>query len=81
MPEQFVQFEVQGQRVYGMLHLPDGTSDTGKKVPAVAMCHGFTGNRIEAHRLFVKAARHFVQHGIAVLRFDFRGSGESEGDF
>ncbi len=81
MPEQFVQFEVQGQRIYGMLHLPDGTKDAGKKAPAVAMCHGFTGNRIEAHRLFVKAARHFARQGIAVLRFDFRGSGESEGDF
>ena len=82
MPEQFVQFEVQGQRIYGMLHLPDvAAKNSGTKVPAVAMCHGFTGNRIEAHRLFVKAARYFAANGFAVLRFDFRGSGESEGDF
>lgn len=77
MAEHFVQFRVEGQSVYGMIHLPEGKG----KVPAVAMCHGFTGNRIEAHRLFVKAGRFLAAKGIAVLRFDFRGSGESEGDF
>ncbi len=77
MAENFVQFRVDGQTVYGMMHLPERKG----KVPAVAMCHGFTGNRIEAHRLFVKTARILAANGIAALRFDFRGSGESEGDF
>ncbi|MER3499963.1 MAG: hypothetical protein IMHGJWDQ_000435 [Candidatus Fervidibacter sp.] len=77
MSEHFVQFRVEGQTVYGMLHLPDREG----KVPAVALCHGFTGNRIEAHRLFVKMARCLATNGIAALRFDFRGCGESEGDF
>ncbi|MFN4179630.1 MAG: alpha/beta hydrolase family protein [Armatimonadota bacterium] len=77
MAEHFVQFRVEGQAVYGMMHLPE---DKGK-FPAVALCHGFTGNRIEAHRLFVKMARMLAASGIAALRFDFRGSGESEGDF
>ena len=45
------------------------------------MCHGFTGNRIEAHFIFVKAARALAQAGIAAFRFDFRGSGESGGRF
>lgn len=77
MAEHFVQFRVEGQTVYGMLHLPEGK----RKSPAVALCHGFTGNRIETHRLFVKMARLLAANGIAALRFDFRGSGESEGDF
>lgn len=77
MAEHFVQFRVEGQAVYGMMHLPEGK----EKFPAVALCHGFTGNRIEAHRLFVKMARMLAANGIAALRFDFRGSGESEGDF
>jgi dipeptidyl aminopeptidase/acylaminoacyl peptidase len=77
MVEHFVQFRVEGQTIYGMMHLPDGKG----KFPAVALCHGFTGNRIEAHRLFVKMARMLAANGIAALRFDFRGSGESEGDF
>jgi pimeloyl-ACP methyl ester carboxylesterase len=45
------------------------------------MCHGFTGNRVEAHRLFVRAAREFCRRGILTARFDFYGSGESEGEF
>lgn len=77
MVEHFVQFRVEGQTVYGMMHLPEGKG----KFPAVALCHGFTGNRIETHRLFVKMARLLAASGIAALRFDFRGSGESEGDF
>ncbi|WP_134701846.1 alpha/beta hydrolase [Ammoniphilus sp. YIM 78166] len=60
------------------LHLPQ---NQGAKVPLVIICHGFVGSRIGVNRLFVKAAREFVQHGIAVLRFDYEGCGESEGDY
>lgn len=49
-----------------------------RPVPAVMLCHGFTGHRGEAHFLFVEAARAFARAGIAALRFDFRGSGESD---
>jgi len=45
------------------------------------MLHGFTGQRMEPHRLFVLFSRLLAEHGIASLRFDFRGSGESEGSF
>jgi len=43
--------------------------------------HGFTGTSVEPHRIFVTTARHLAQQGFYVLRFDFRGSGQSEGDF
>ena len=52
-----------------------------RKCPGVLLCHGFTGNRIESHFLFVKMARALEVQGMAVLRFDFRGSGESQGQF
>ncbi len=58
------------------VHIPDDTP-----APGVVMCHGFTGHRIEAHFLFVKAARALCEAGLSVLRFDFRGSGESAGRF
>src|ERR1041384_2757106 len=75
--EKQISFTVQGQKIYGMLHLPEGPGP----FPATAMFHGFTGQKIEPHRLFVKAARRMAQLGTAVLRIDFRCSGESEGDF
>jgi alpha-beta hydrolase superfamily lysophospholipase len=62
------------------LHVPAGKPPKAGW-PAVLMCHGFTGNRIEAHFLFVKASRVFAAKGFASLRFDFRGSGESSGRF
>ncbi|MGQ9811486.1 MAG: alpha/beta hydrolase, partial [bacterium] len=37
--------------------------------------------RIGEHRILVKTARYLCLNGYACLRFDFRGSGESEGDF
>ena len=84
MPEEWVkpvEFVNQGEVLRGALHLPAEVSRGRRKVPAVLMCHGLTGHRIEAHRLFVKASRAFAAAGIASLRFDFRGSGESDGDF
>jgi alpha/beta superfamily hydrolase len=47
----------------------------------VVFFHGFTGDRMESHWLFVKCARALAGSGIASLRFDFSGSGESEGEF
>ncbi len=63
-------------RLACMFHVPNHSP-----APSLIMCHGFTGNRIEAHRLFVRAAREFCRRGLLVVRFDFYGSGESEGEF
>ncbi len=45
------------------------------------MLHGFTGNKAETHRLFVQTARRLTTAGFIALRFDFLGSGDSEGEF
>ena len=76
--EHAVTFEVGDQRLHGMLHLP---ANAPAPHPCVLMLHGFTGTSIEPHRLFVLMARAFAAAGIAALRFDFRGSGQSEGAF
>jgi len=47
----------------------------------VLLCHGFTASRNESHWIFVKLARALAKSGIAAYRFDFRGSGESTGEF
>lgn len=62
--------------IFGALHLPR------KKSAVIIMCHGWGSNKLGTWQgLFVKAAREFCRSGYAVLRFDFRGSGDSEGEF
>ncbi len=73
-------FKNQGQQLIGILHIPDELK-SGMKAPGILMLHGFTGNRTEAHRLFVHVARSLCDSGYVVLRFDFRGSGDSDGEF
>ena len=40
--------------------------------------HGLRGHRVEHHRLFLNLARHAAERGLAAVRFDHRGSGESD---
>ncbi len=72
-----IYFENEGMRLIGVIHKPEGQGP----FPAVCFFHGFTGNKAEAHRIFVATAEELVKRGIAALRFDFRGSGDSEGEF
>lgn len=75
-----VTFTNQGQQIIGILHIPDKLKPN-MKAPGIVMLHGFTGNKTEAHRLFVHVARSLCNSGYVVLRFDFRGSGDSDGEF
>lgn len=70
-------FTSEGQQVVGIWHRPAGAGP----FPAVLLLHGFTGHKGEAHRLFVQAARALAAGGMAALRIDFRGSGDSAGEF
>src|SRR5207248_8810535 len=81
MMESFVEFPNRaGRRLRGMIHRPlEARSRRG--TPAVIFLHGLTGDRMESHWIFVKCARALAKAGIASLRFDFYGSGESEGEF
>ncbi len=75
-----VTFKNEEQKLVGILHVPIGMK-RGEKASGIAMFHGFTGNRTEAHRLFIHVARALSDSGFVVLRFDFRGSGDSDGEF
>jgi alpha/beta superfamily hydrolase len=66
-----------------------GTLETpaGDPAPVVLLFHGFTGSRDELpvegtdEGVFSRTARLLAEQGIASLRIDFRGSGESPGAF
>lgn len=65
-----------GYRLFGVLHEPD-TPPRG----AFAFCHPFAEEKLWAHRVFVSFARRLAADGFAVLRFDYMGNGDSEGQF
>ena len=62
----------------GVIHRPDICN---AKVPMVILLHGFRGNKLAKHQMFVEMAQMLVKKEIAVARFDFMGSGESDGEF
>jgi len=72
--EQPVVLKSEGHQLIGMHH-------RASSVKIVIFCHGFTGSKCENKRLFVEAARAFTGEGYSALRFDFYGSGDSEGEF
>ena len=73
-----VEIQSRNLTLRGMLHIPEEM--TGK-VPIICIFHGFTGDKMEPHFIFVKLSRMLEAKGIASVRFDFAGSGESDGDF
>lgn len=66
----------EGQQISGILTT---SSEPNKRV--VLLAHGGPGGNKEGpDGIFVRFAERLGEEGIASLRFDFRGSGESEGD-
>jgi exosortase A-associated hydrolase 1 len=73
--EQAVSFPCQGDRLYGILSMPEGPCDRG-----VLIVVGGPQYRAGSHRQFTLLARSLAAQGIAAMRFDYRGMGDSEGD-
>lgn len=74
-----VSFPNAGKQLFGVLLTP--SKPKTRKYPCVVLAHGFTGEKTEHHKIFVLCARLLAENGIASFRFDFRFSGDSEGDF
>ncbi len=77
--EKYVELKGSKGILRGMLHLPDGTKNNS--FPGVILYHGFSGDRREPGFMFVRFSRLLASLGIASVRFDFYGSGESDGSF
>ena len=65
------------ERLFGVLHQPAASTATC----AWVFCHPFAEEKLWAHRVYVAFARELAQRGMPVLRFDYRGYGDSDGDF
>jgi len=67
-----ISFSSHGQAVVGSLHLPDI-----EKSPCVIVSHGLFSNKDSEK--YISLGDRFPRKGIALLRFDFRGCGQSGG--
>jgi pimeloyl-ACP methyl ester carboxylesterase len=70
-----ISVEYGGERLFGMLHVP---AVRRADVAVVCLSSGMQ-NRAGPHRIYVKAARRFAQIGLASLRLDLIGVGDSTG--
>jgi len=72
--ERAVTFDCCGERLVGVVAEPAGEAKA-----AVLIVVGGPQYRVGSHRQFVLLARSLAASGIAVLRFDYRGMGDSTG--
>ena len=72
MQTEKVSFQSEGQNISGILHLPE------KKNPScVITSHGLLSSKDTEK--YTALGERLAREGLAILRFDFRGCGESEG--
>ncbi|HEY9199211.1 MAG TPA: hypothetical protein VIR60_07580 [Gammaproteobacteria bacterium] len=67
----------QGQQLVGILHRPDSPAP-GR--PCILLLSPGVKMRVAPHRMYNKMAELFVSEGFPVLRFDFAGLGDAEGE-
>lgn len=67
-----------GQNLVGIWHEAHG--ETTNNDGAIVMLHGWSGYRTGPHQMLTRAARDFASAGWNVLRFDFAGRGDSDGE-
>lgn len=70
-----VAFYSEGCRLSGHLYLPE-KAESEEKLPGVVLAHGFTGIK---ELILPDVAARLAEGGFAVLAFDYRGFGTSEG--
>jgi exosortase A-associated hydrolase 1 len=74
--EQPLVFRCGQHELIGIVHTPSAVAPT----LGVLVVVGGPQYRVGSHRQFTLMARQLAAHGFAVMRFDYRGMGDSEGD-
>lgn len=73
----YVEFQFEGKTLRGMLHTPEGI----EMPPITILLHGFTSDKNNLNFSSATLAKKLATQGIASVRFDFLGSGDSDGEF
>lgn len=77
--EEAVSFKTsKGHTLYGILHRPEGALHP--EAPGVVWLSAGQKDRLGAWRMNLVIARRLAKRGVPVLRFDFHGIGDSEGE-
>lgn len=66
-----------GRQLFALHHAPPAAS---ARREAVLLCNPFGQEAIRCHRLFRVMAERLARNGLHVLRFDYFGTGDSDGD-
>lgn len=72
-------FEDNGHKLFGALHSP--ASIRRKKSVGVVFCAPFAEEKLWAQRIYTNFAQYLSEKGFSVLRFDYFGHGDSDGNF
>jgi len=71
------ELNVDGRLLRGNVRMPD----TKGPFPTIVFLHGFTVWKTGPQRLYEEFVRQAVREGFCVIRYDFYGTGESDGEF
>ena len=71
------------KKLFAVLHRPNTNKDRKQSTPitGIVFCHPFAEEKLISQRVLVNLARQLCLSGYYVLRFDYMGHGDSEGDF
>lgn len=73
-PAQPLLLDADGRRLFSILHSPQGRARAG-----VLMCAPILHEYVRSYRLFALLGDALANHGVAALRFDYYGTGDSGG--
>lgn len=73
--EKAISFQLNQEHLFSIVHQPESHNSTG-----VLLVVGGPQYRAGSHRQFVQLSRALATQGIASMRFDYRGMGDSEGE-
>jgi alpha/beta superfamily hydrolase len=75
--EEFFYFKnISGKNLFGAIHYPEEKSSKG-----ILICHPLFEEKLHVHRVLVDFSRLLSSAGFNVMRFDYFGEGDSDGQF
>lgn len=72
-----IRFGADGRRLFGLYLPPGGDAERNE---SVLLCNPFGQEAIRSHRLFRALGDRLAKSGFHVMRFDYFGTGDSDGD-